>query len=447
MKTMTIRIAVFIAGFWLAGSPCRGQDINYLDKLTDLIPQTKVEDIPKDSINQIKTKGDIFTSEGVVTIVGDATSTKLKGWFNSEVKNVQFLVGVAYLEEVLDVDKANGIVKARLTVVRSEAHLIGGAHAGLVIKNYDTKPIVKWVADSAKNYAQQASSFAKKAILSKFPPILWGPVGKVWDNLENTAAEKLRESGYNVLEDGTIVLSQEQLQKHLPDLRNVVGVARKTENISGVELETVWQWGKGYTSIRRLSEIGDEDAVSAFVKSIYRSSYLSAGLLFPVHKKAINPGDKWDVDASALGGALLRGFKYDYLKGSVRLEYLGPRKLEGCLDEEKNHPPGTNVIAVAELRIDTDAAHPINRVQGCVKNPLDSSEDIAFTFKPTGSIKITNDSRFPSRYVREMKLNGVIDSYMDKYLDSLMKGVKITGNAKIEGRFSQGRSQAMTPNE
>ncbi len=421
----------------LAGSPqLLAQAPSAAQLLNALLPPIDPAKIPKDTLREIKTAGETYYAEGQLDIIGDMASDKLKGWFKKEAKNIHFTSRWSMVERISSVDTNSGRVVSEIEIGQISSQIIGGAHTRFQVKKIDSQVIAKLIADHYDEISSKGDM-----LLDTLDPSPLRLGSKVFGWWRKKKIEELKSMGWRVESDGTIVVPTEEVMKWRPELEGVVGVADRSPKVTGAKFQTTWEWGKGYTMVLTSPrENFDEEALAAFKKAFERSSLLSAQLIFPTreHGRQLEPGDSWQVNAGALAGTLMTGFSYDRIEGILQLKYL-KKDVGNFPDEKRNLGNRASGVGVVVLGVDEYAASPNNIVSGVFDNPRNDAERVSFRIIPKGKLTLVSDLDIPSRYVREVTLTADNLAEAKQFEDSLLKGVKFTGKAKVTVQFDQHR--------
>ena len=425
-------LAVLIAG----SAQLPAQAPSAARQLNALLPPIDPAKIPKDSLREIKTAGETYYAQGQVDIIGDVASDKLKGYFKKEAKNIHFTSRWSMIERISSVDQDSGRVVSEIEIGQISSQIIGGAHTRFEVASINSQDIAKIISE---NYDQIVSK--TDTLLDALDPTRLRLGSKVFGWWRGKKIEELKSQGYRVERDGTIIIPAAEVMKWRPELEGVVGVADRAPNVTGAKFQATWEWGKGYTLVlMNARKDFDKEAIAAFKKAVERSSLLSARLIFPArdHGRPLEPGNVWQVDAGALAGTLMAGFSYDRIEGVLQLKYLR-NDVGNFPDEKRNLGNRANGVGLVVLGVDSYAAPPNNIISGVFDNPQNEAERVSFRIKPEGNLTLVSDPDIPSRYVREVQLTADNLAEAKQFEDSLLKGVKFTGKAKVSVQFDQHR--------
>ena len=125
-------------------------------------------------------------------------------------------------------------------------------------------------------------------------------------------------------------------------------------------------------------------------------------------------------------------------KNILQLKYL-KKDVGNFPDEKRNLGNRASGVGVVVLGVDEYAASPNNIVSGVFDNPRNDAERVSFRIIPKGKLTLVSDLDIPSRYVREVTLTADNLAEAKQFEDSLLKGVKFTGKAKVTVQFDQHR--------
>lgn len=432
-KQLLTLISLIISGAvqLLAQGPGAGSLLN------SLLPPIDPAKIPKDSLREIKTAGETYYAEGQLDIIGDVASDKLKGYFRKEAKNIHFTSRWALVERIESVDVDSGRVVSVIEIGQVSSQVIGGAHTRFDVALLKSEDVAKLIADNWGKITATADGLLESA-----GPIAGRLLSRTFEHWRGRKIEQLKAEGYRVEADGTIIIPATEVAKWRPELQEIVGAADRTPNVTGAQFHAVWEWGKGYTLVltNNAGKRFDGEAIAAFKKAVERSSLLSSRLIFPArdHGRPLEPGSVWQVNAGALAGTLMSGFSYDRLEGVLQLRYLR-NDVGNYPDERRNLGNRARDIGLVVLGVDSFARSPNNLVSGVFDNPRNEAERVSFRIKPQGNLTLVSDPEIPSRYIRKIELDADNLAEASQFEDSLLKGVKFTGKAKVKMQFLQHR--------
>ena len=433
------RISLFASLAVLLALVCQGQTASpaaqgsegYKDFLKDLdsrIPQVDPTAVPKDTLREIKNAGDVFACETFFDIVGDVNSKRLNELMKFQVRSAHYTARASWREKIESVDYEKGIVVSSVTFSQLASQVLG-AQTALKFGDWDTKGFAKYASDNRDAFLSKGYATAALAMSSPLWVVKGVGVALTW--LLGKAEKELKK----VDKDGYYVAEPDLVRKLLPDGANqAVGFVTKFEAwATGAEIKSTWEFGKGYTELSVNAPRASEEEKRLLAKMIYRTSQVSAGVVFPN-----SPTPRWDVNAAHLGGILMQGWDYDGLKGKITLR-ANPRKQVGAGIEDEQANTGKTSIEMVQVDIDPQAE---NLIEGQTWSS-NKKETTSFRIKTEGRFTIVTDKDVASRYVRDAVLDRCeILMMRSTQAKGLLRDTGFDASARAKASFHQARLQS-----
>ena len=425
--------------------------------INSILPPVDVTKIPEDSVREVKQQGEQYFGRAVVQMIGKGKLSKWKGIYTSEIGNVRYTGNVAWRETILRVD-----AEKRQTVTRVEfsevSSTLEGAEVSMKFLDWDSKESLKWLRNNRSVLVSSASATIQTILVGHGIPPLPG-MRFVVDKLFKKGEESSGQAGYTMDKDGNLLLSGKAMRTILDNGpagqmgKTVSALAMRGNAYQGSVWELVWSWEtRDYTAITCVNKEKIKIDAKAAHPDVYtdqridddfvvverilkRSSMLSERMIFPVQEiekeGGLRVGKEWWVDSNALGQIIGYGIDFDRLDGRVACVFEGWSARTDLDDENANS--GKDKIAVAKISISPGYD---NVIQGKLKSDQGTSIT-TFSMTPTGSFSLVSDQAIKSRYLREGTLSGTMHSVDRRHIDSLLRGVDITGDLQMQAKFTQ----------
>lgn len=427
------------------------------DGLNSILPPVDVKEIPEDSVREVKHEGEQYFGRAVVQMVGKGSLRKWKGVFGSDISDVRYTGDAAWRETVIKVDAEKKQTVTRIEFIRLESRL-EGAKASMHFLEWDSKESLKWVKDNRPAVVDSVSLGIKGLMLyNGFPPI--PGTGFVVDKLLKAGEKKAERAGYTIDKDGNLLVPGQRVQDFLGTGKGgevgkaVAALAVRVNPYKTSVWDLVWSWEtRDYALVSCFNKEAVEAAAKAESAEVYtdqrladdfdlvqrmirRSSMLSERMLFPVEEiekeGSLRVGKEWWVNSNAFGKLISQGVEFDRLDGKVACVFQGWDARADLEDENAN--TGKDRVAVAKISI---APGYENLIEGKLKR-VEADSITTFSMTPTGTFTIVADQAIASRYLREATLSGTMHSVDRRHVDSLLRGVDITGDLKMQAKVTQ----------
>ncbi len=420
-----------------------------------------------DNAREYKYPGQRFLHIGVVQLNGKGKLVKKHTyWFDTEKWfQLQHQSNYTILEEIIsNGDELNdGIIKSRFTIQCFNEGLVS-AKAGAKLGFIESNDIINALKHFQKNHGEEMDKLGDKLIslsskalatsialvvapepvvtkgtavvTAKTAFVLFG-MGVILKT-GNWAGEKLAAK---TDEDGNIILSREEIQHILPEADMMI---KKLHRIEGTTIETTWvaQNGErppeeiGYTQLEIVSKNPDitEEDKEMLAKMVYRMNPFGVKSILPDDKKG--SGGEWTIDANdVVSWMSTAGINYDTVYGVIRVKDFGSDKSSKYEDE--NVLQGKDGITVTTLKAITKDNDRLRFMK-----KLKDKSQVKMSVIPTAGkiVVVTPETGVEApNYVKEVNVNGRIESHIDKPIGLLEDIVYETNSVSINYAYTQMR--------
>ncbi len=435
---------------------------NWLPRLKEIYgdeqPSVKKDDTI-DNARELKYPGQRFTHIGIVELGGKGKLIKkYKYWFPTEkYVNLEHRSSFIILEEIVSNENEldEGIIKSHFVVQSFNEQLVE-ADGGMKIGFIDTKDIINTVKTVKETYGsvfdRVADNFIKTGIATATAAAL-APEPVITKGVALAALSALGiglaiKSGSFVIDkaldktddDGNIILSRERIEKLCPDADMMI---QKLHRLEGTKIYATWiaQNGErdpnkiGYTQLDietpQDSDVTEDDK-EMLCKMIYRANPFGVKSILPDDKKGL--GNRWDIDASDVMSWLnTAGIKYDTVQGIIHVLDAGSSQSNRYEDE--NALQKKKEITVTTLR----AVTKNNDRLRFMKKMEDSSQVKMSVIPTSGAIVVVEPNEEAPKYVKEVNVEGRIESHIDKPTGLLANIVYEENSVNIKYSYVQER--------
>ena len=437
---MLMKKAAIAAAFGLLSSSIvSAADISeeWIDKLRDIVGSSNHTPGVVDNLRETKYPGEVylhnFNSDAIGR--GKAVTKRSIKWFSStKVLNLHHTSNAIVVEKIKSTqDELNqGILKSEFTV-QTISESIKSANGKIQIGPVFDSALVCSTIKKLAQYSPEVRSAGEKiaggfigagmaAVLAPAPELVHKICG-----LGSVAIGGIIKLGLymfydvippNVNDDGEWILSEENVKKRFPEYNKVV---LKLRNVAGTKVETVWEYDKGYTSVKIINPDGkklDEKDKELIAKMIYRTNPVGARLVFPVGYEKMS---RWTINSADIGGMLLNvGIDYDSLSGQINVRNRGVGKRE--YDDE-------NELKRKSVDVLTIAVDPLAATESKIifNKKYNDKSSVSAAIKPIGHMLIVLDNNKETAapiYVREAHFTGKLAGKLEKEKKSFLVDFK-----------------------
>ena len=413
---------------------------DWIDTLKNIFPEDYHSKGKIDNLRENKFPGEVyihcFTSS--ISGVGKVVTKRAIDIFNTEEQlNLHHSSQIILLEKVISTEKEinEGILKSEITV-QGISETLKSATGKIKVGVIDSATVFKAIKflSEHKYFNDRREEFEKNAnllIITGSGLILLDPLDGIGTMLAGYALKHGIKLFYdkipqNIDEDGNIKLSQGIIKFWNPNYSKAITRIKK---VSGTKISTVWEWDKGYTSIKikaapnSMLSRNDEEFLA---KLIYRTNPVGGSFLIPTsYQKSSDLPQRWNIDITDIAGMLTNvGIDYDNLEGIIPVRNRG---ITYKVFEEENKINSNSKLRVLTLSIDQTKSCKIS-----FKKTLNDTSTINAGIKPQGNIDIvlsqvnSTDKFSTPLYVRKAQISGSFEGEIVKDKKSLLSLIKLS---------------------